>query len=398
MRGRLMNRPCATSRPRPAAFAIAVLPWIVAWHVGATESTTVSSTQTAETGPWERVWDVFKLYENEENSVVQKVALIGRYQGQYWVVDASQGNANDWENRRMYVGAEAFFFRQFRLHAQVKFNEDFDPVYGGLYQAYVAWEPNDAISLMVGRLDFLFAGLERSVSSTKIVTFERGLLSNQLLPSEIIAAVATAEAGKFSYRGGVYSGTVGKGFSDFDAGFGAVAGVGYELPLFFETGSIHLDYVFGDGHEDNDALSPYDHTLSLWHQGQAGPFGLGLELTGAHGLEGRPAVFGVTILPTYVFARDLLRDGDALQAVLRWQFAVSDGDNGLELQKRYEQEIVPNGFGNRYQAIYGGINYLIFGDRCKLMTGVEYSDMKDSAGDGGAFDGWTFLTGVRVSF
>ena len=106
----------------------------------------------------------------------------------------------------------------------------------------------------------------------------------------------------------------------------------------------------------------------------------------------------MTVLPTYVFWKDLLRKGDALQAVLRYQYAVSDGDNGLQLQSRYEQEVVPGGLGNAYHAVYAGINYLIFGDRLKLMNGVEYSVMKDSALGHDSFNGWTFFSGVRVYF
>jgi hypothetical protein len=68
------------------------------------------------------------------------------------------------------------------------------------------------------------------------------------------------------------------------------------------------------------------------------------------------------------------------------------------LQSRYEQEVVPDGFGDRYQAVDAGINYLIFGDRLKLMTGGEYSVMHDSAHDGGESDGWTYVAGVRVYF
>jgi phosphate-selective porin OprO/OprP len=115
-------------------------------------------------------------------------------------------------------------------------------------------------------------------------------------------------------------------------------------------------------------------------------------------LESRPAVFGFTLLPTYVFARDVVRAGDALQAVLRYQFAVSAGDNGLQLPSRYEQEVVPDGFGDRYHAVYLGLNYLIFGDRLKLMTGAAYAVMHDAAQDGGEFDGWTYLAGVRIYF
>lgn len=77
--------------------------------------------------------------------------------------------------------------------------------------------------------------------------------------------------------------------------------------------------------------------FSLWHQGKAGPFGLGVDVTWGHGLDAHPAVFELTVLPASVFAKNVVRKGDALQAVLRCQFAVSDGDNGLQLQQRYEQ-------------------------------------------------------------
>jgi phosphate-selective porin OprO/OprP len=313
-------------------------------------------------------------------------------------VNADQGNADRWENRRFYAGVEAVLFHDFTVQAQMKFSEDFNPVYDGLYQAFVKWSPCEAFSLAAGRVDFLFAGLERSLSSTKIATIERGLLVNQVFPGEIVGAGGKGQSEDFSYRAGVFSGSIEQEFTSFKGGFGAVAGVGYELPLFYAEGSLHLDYLYNNGNPSNNALKPYDHVFSLWHQGQAGPFGLGVDLTWGHGLGARPAVFGVTVLPTYVFAKDVLRKGDALQAVLRYQFATSDGDNGLQLQDRYEQEVVPGGFGNRYHAIYAGINYLIFGDRLKLMTGVEYSAMHDSAHDGGEFDGWTYHAGLRVYF
>ena len=177
-----------------------------------------------------------------------------------------------------------------------------------------------------------------------------------------------------------------------------VAGLGYNLPMFYETGGLHLDYLFNNGNPANNALEPYDHVVSLWHQGSSGPFGLGVDLTLAHGLEARPSVLGVTVLPTYVIAKNMIRKGDSLQAVLRYQFAVSDGDNGLQLQQRYEQEAVFHGSGNRYQAVYAGLNYLVFGNRLKLMSGLEYSVMHNSANDTEAFKGWTYLAGVRVYF
>ena len=354
--------------------------------------------QTQEIDYMKRAWDVLKLYENEENSVIQKFSIVGRYHGQYWSVNADQGSENGWENQRLFIGTEAVLFRNFTVQVQIKISENFDPFYEGLYQAYVKWSPTKGFSLSIGRLDFLYGGLERTVSSTKIVTFDRGQLVNQLWPGEVVGIVAQGQSGDLSYRAGVLSGTIGREFTDFSGGFGAVAGVGYSLPLFYREGSLHLDYLYNNGNPGNDAFKPFNHILSLWHHGQAGPFGLGVDVTAGHGIDGNNSVLGLTFMPTYVFLNDLLRKGDALEAALRYQYEVSNGENGLHLQSRYEQKVVDGGRGNNYNAVYAGINYLIYSNMLKLMTGVEYSVMKDNSGTGNSFKGWTYFAGIRVYF
>ena len=123
-----------------------------------------------------------------------------------------------------------------------------------------------------------------------------------------------------------------------------------------------------------------------------------MDLTGGSGgFAGQPDVLGFTLLPTYDISNSLWIGGDKLQLALRYQYANSDGDNGLQLQDRYEQEVT-TGEGDRYQAFYTGLNYLIYGDRLKLMAGAEYSNMKDAANDGGEFRGWTYLAGLRLFF
>src|SRR5262249_16438405 len=217
-------------------------------------------------------------------------------------------------------------------------------------------------------MDFVFNGLERSTPSTRLPTFERGLLANQVMPGEVVGAVAEGKLGDFSYQSGVISGSVEDEFTHFHGGVGVLAGLGYNLPLFYDSGSLHFDYLYNNGNPSNNALQPYDHIFSLWHKGRAGPFGVGVDLTWADGLDARASVFGVTLLATYLIATNVIRKGDAWQAALHYQFAVSDKDNGLELQKRYEQEVVPNGFGDRYHAIYGGVTTILFFDRLQVMT------------------------------
>jgi len=395
-----MTRSTIFPQRRPAKVAVVGLVLGVALGGGSARGAETSAwAEIRKEGLYPFLTDYAKLYHNPSNAVIQSFSLSGVYQGQYWAVNAEQGDASGWENRRFYLGGGAEFFHQFNVQVLVKLGETLDPVYAGLHTAFLKWTPQQSVSLSLGRLDyFAFAGSEQSVASTKISTFERGLVVNQVMPQEIVGALLQGKQGRFSGHAGIVSGSTTESFTDFTGGFGVLAGVSYELPLFYERGSLNFDYVFNNGNSANNALQPYGNVVSLWHEGQAGPFGAGLQLSGAAGLDGRPAVFGLTALATWLFAKDVLRKGDAFQAVLRYQFDFSNGDYGLKVQQRYEQEVVPNGRGDHYQAVYAGINYLIYGHRLKLMNGVEYSVMHDSAHDREVYNGWTFLTGVRLYF
>jgi hypothetical protein len=45
---------------------------------------------------YQRLWEQSRLYEDENNPVIQAFSIVGRYNGQYWSVNADQGNANGW--------------------------------------------------------------------------------------------------------------------------------------------------------------------------------------------------------------------------------------------------------------------------------------------------------------
>jgi phosphate-selective porin OprO/OprP len=345
------------------------------------------------------IWDAAKLYQNPDNPVIQSFSLIGRYQGQYWSVDADQGNADGWENRRTTFGFNLRLYRDFLIHSELKFNPDDSSADPEMDTAYVKWTPADTgFAARLGRLSYAYIGMERSTSSRKISTFERGQLVDQLMPSRALGLHLEKNIDKFLIQGGLYSGSIGKGFDRVDAGLVAGLGLAYKFPLFLKKGNLHLDYLYNDGDPGNNAFKPYRQIVSLWYKGNRGAFGLGMDLTGGSGgFAGQPDVLGFTLLPTYDISNSLWIGGDKLQLALRYQYANSDGDNGLQLQDRYEQEVT-TGEGDRYQAFYTGLNYLIYGDRLKLMAGAEYSNMKDAANDGGEFRGWTYLAGLRLFF
>lgn len=352
------------------------------------------------------IWNVPELHADKDNSAIQSLSLVGRYHGQYWSVDSGDASADDWENRRFYLGFNTRLFQQFTLEVQISINDDFSPVYKGLYDAFLKWE-NSAGDFAVsgGRLDYVYTGMERSTSSKKIKTMERALLVNQIMPGEVIGLYATGERGDFSYQTGLFSGSIKDEFTDFDGGFAALLGFGYRLPLFYDTGSLHLDYLYNNGNVDNNAFKPYEHIVSLWHQGQRGRLGLDVDFTMAGGVDESSDLFGLTLLPTYELGSNMLLRGDRLQLALRYHYASSSDEHGLDLNKRYEQKVA-SGKGDSYKGYYLGLNYSLYQQKLKLMTGLEYFEMEGvtDANDTGSMagsdtiDGWSFISGVRLYF
>lgn len=124
---------------------------------------------------------------------------------------------------------------------------------------------------------------------------------------------------------------------------------------------------------------------------------MGMDLTVAQPLETKGTVWSITLEPTWVLLDNVFGNSDPLQLVARYQYATSSENNGLHLQRRYEEEVT-QGKGNRYQAFYAGVNYFLYGQKLKLMAGGEYAHMKDDAEDSGRYRGWTWFGAVRIYF
>ena len=77
---------------------------------------------------YERIWAVPQLYENDRNKVIQEFSLIGRYHGQFWRVSDDPEKESGWENRRIFLGAEAKLFKEFTLHLQIKISGGSEPL------------------------------------------------------------------------------------------------------------------------------------------------------------------------------------------------------------------------------------------------------------------------------
>ncbi len=64
---------------------------------------------------------------------------------------------------------------------------------------------------------------------------------------------------------------------------------------------------------------------------------------------------------------------------------------------RYDRFLV-DGRGDRYEEFYLGFNYYWYGHKLKLQNALQYVDMIDRASNGGAYSGFSWTTGFRISW
>jgi hypothetical protein len=354
----------------------------------------------AEPTLYDRIWDLATLYKSE-TGFVNELSVTGRYHGQFWHADSDRSDADDWDNRRFRIGGRALFLdRRLELKAEIfsDLNSGGD-FYEGFTEAWVAWHASESFNLTVGKQKPKF-GWEWSLSSRFIPTFERSALINQFRPDYAAGVVVDGKIGNWSYYAGAYSNdTVDDGddtteFGGFDGGWSGIASIGYSFAgsLGVKKAQWRLDYIHSERDASDEIFTAFDNGVSTSFEVKDGDWGLLAEVLFAHGAA---TDWGFVLIPTYDIT-------PKLQLVGRYQLGLSDTDTGLSPQRRYERE-VGGGSGDVYNAVYLGLNYLLFDGRdvgkkpelrhrLKLMGGVEYANM-----DGpGGFDSWTALAGVRV--
>lgn len=348
----------------------------------------------AEESAFDKIWGLTTLYKSKENPVIQKLAFTGRYHGQYGWVDADEGEYEDWESRRFRLGLSAQIFEDFELKGEMfsDLNSGGD-FYEGFTEVYVAWKPDDAFHLIVGKQKPRFS-LDWSTSSREILTFERNIMLNNFGIDYETGISASGKAGRFSYFTGVFNNDTGKRgeeseFGDLGGGFSFIASASYDLKdaLGVDKAVMRADFLHSEHDESDELLSRFDNGFAASFALKQGKLGLITEALYGQGDDGD--IWGIYFTPSYDIT-------EKLQMVARYTHARSDAD-ALRAQSRYERSVglSDSGNGDRYNAGYLGLNYYIHGHRLKLMAGVEFAKL-DGGGDGGDYDGVTALAGVRI--
>ncbi|MBP7950251.1 MAG: hypothetical protein KA004_11390 [Verrucomicrobiales bacterium] len=337
-----------------------------------------------EKSAFDQLWGLATLYQNDRSPILEELAVTGRYQGQFWAVDGPDGNDSDWENRRFRLGLQAAMFDK-RLTLKSEIVSGFHPggeFYEGFIELYAAWKASEAFTLTIGKQKPKFSH-EWSQSSRFILTFERNSLINSFQPDYAPGVTASGRVGVFSYYAGVFSNVVAKEFGGFNGGWSWLAGIGIDVKdaIGTEKADLRLDCIHSEIDEQDTIFTRYDNGLALSLHLKQGAWTLTPELLAGFG---DASNWALVLTPTYDFTKKL-------QAVVRYQLGLSDGD-AFPTQRRYERE-AGLGNGDVYNAIYAGLNYYIYGHKLKLMTGVEWSNLS-----GGGGDSWTCFAGVRASW
>lgn len=343
---------------------------------------------------FDRIWRFTDLYRDDGNRVVQRVQLSGRYQHDFALVDAEQGDHDEWNVRRMRLGPRITFLRNFQFSGELELNpQEHDPLYVRLTDFYVQWSRGAALAVTVGKHGVPFT-MDGSTSSKELIAIDRSNLANNMwFPQEYVPGVSlSGRRAPWVYRAGVYTaGDATREFGRFSGSYVALAVLGYDFAeaLGVEEALLSGNYVYQPADPDNTFTRRLGHVASMHFSVEANRWGVRADVTGASGYLGQPDLRGVMAMP-YVNATR------ALQLVGRYTWIASDRPNGVQLAT-YENRVVA-GRGDRYDEMYLGANYYFYGHKLKLQTGVQFADMDDRASDGGAYSGVSWTSGLRIGW
>lgn len=332
---------------------------------------------------YDKIWGLTTLYKNDANPFIEELNLTGRFQGQYYAVDGDKESDSDWDWRRFRLGLKAKFLdKRLSFNGEMfsEFNEGGE-FYEGLKNFHLTYEFSEAFALTVGKQqpDFSY---DYSMSDTKLMYFERNNIIGQFKNEYGTGVSVAGKVDKLSYYVAGVSNSSDKEFGDFDGGFSVTATLGYDLKdvLHADKAQLRLEYMHSE-HEEGDTLfTNFDNGLATSLEYKTGEFGLISEVIAGFGDKANNAALILT--PSYDITKKF-------QVVVRYELGLSDEDNGYTTKSRYENK-VDAGKGDVYNAGYLGLNYYLYGHKAKLMTGVEYANMR------GGDSTWTWISGYRL--
>jgi len=348
--------------------------------------TSVSAHAQSESD-YKNAWDYADLYKNERGDYLK---LSGRLHIDSTWVNSDQGDYNDILWRRFRFGFKAKHGKlKFALEADIKLSEPLADAYNRLTDANITWslDKNTELKFLKQSTGFTLDG---KTSSKNLLTPQRNNLTNNLwFTSEYFTGVSFKRkfADDWSAKTGIFSSDGSDEISVSEASYFALFSTSKKLvkSTLWDKGEVSFDYVYNDTHEDGNTRE-FSQVISTSSKFTQNEWGLQSDISWGQGDLGQSDIFGFVVMPTY-------QQSEKIQWVARYTYINSSKDNGVRLG-RYESSVVSDR-GDKYQEIYGGVNWLLNNHKLKLQAGLQYAKMYDNANDGGEYDGWGLTVAMR---
>ena len=320
----------------------------------------VASGQSAEQkqpSTYDKVWGKFtNWYDNKENPVVQRVLFSGRFQHDFAIVEADQGDHKESNIRRMRFGPRITMFRDYLVHAEVEVNpQEREPFYLRITDAYVSWQKHPKAVVTVGKQSLPFTQ-EGATSSRELITIDRSNLVNNIwFTQEYMPGVSVSgRAAPWIYRAGAYSsGAMTREFGRFNGSVFTLALVGYDFAKKFGVREAVLtgNYIYQPADTNNTFTKRFEQIASVHFKLEEPKWGLRTDVSKTSGYLGQRDLWAAMVMPYF-------NATSKLQFVTRYTLVESDGNNGISLNT-YENRVVTRGAGDRYTEGYVGVNYIL---------------------------------------
>lgn len=423
-----LPEPALVGMTPPSAVATEGGPALSASHTGDAKAS-LPSVEAPLPGKGHETWCEWlrdkpgELYDRKDNPWIQSFEIGGRFHYQAAYVDGTDINGRRFhdrydEYRRLRIETKTGFLRYFTAEINVnlvddgRFREepgDLDWGYDRFDEASLEFDlgkafgsgPLDDIKLKYGRMKLKMTEEEHQ-SSNDILTIERSSLSDKLGGelSRPTGLTLELDKGPWDLTLGVFSGEDDTEFiGGWNDGRFYYASLGWKATDEFR---LVADFAQNDQSGEDDALG------YAWAGSLAGVYETkrwGVMVDGIYGNNGSALelrdrrqgdFYGVIAMPWYWVVKD------RLQAVVQYQYARSDEEEGLRLGSRYLRGRhddalvdVDNGRGDEQHSLYFGLNYHLCLERAKIMGGVQYEDIDTR---NGSVHAWSYLIAFRASF
>ena len=369
--------------------------------------------------PLDPVWSRAVLFEDNDNPWVQQLAIMGLFEfsgswGDAKVTGAADTDLNTTRTRRARLGARMKVFGNTEIEAVGEFAGDVDYQRIERLQAKTQVRPNYYISYGKMRPHF---GIEQSKEPHQLLTPERTLLANMLMPASTLGVAFSQDCAPWDWSIGWFSGDSDRYIPGIE-GDGFIAGsLAYEIGEVLEGGNTmrtrwHMDYIYNIDGSSSRSIPRYDvagrrsangNQLIANNPGFTHLFSTGIQLESERFAfegdfqlaNGDLNAWGLTLTPSYWAVPGTLR------IVGRYHYADTDdaaglvGGLGTGSDPFYDAS--PLFVGDEFHSFYLGANLHLYQDKVTVLNGLEYALMKDDAG-GFETDAWIWHSGARLSF